>query len=155
MRVVIVSRAIFTRYLFEPDFGVVDAQSKTVYALDDWQHAVTLTTPEDIGRLTAEIFFHRPAFHNEAAFIAGDTLTYSERADLMRAHWGNEINRKLLDGQKLQNDVQHNPQDLGAKYRLTFARTDGEAWSKEKTFNHRKGIATTTAAKWLAKHHSM
>jgi NAD(P)-dependent dehydrogenase (short-subunit alcohol dehydrogenase family) len=148
---VIVSTGIFTSYLFEPDFGVVDAQSKTVYGLGDWQHAVTLTTPEDIGRLTAEIFFHQPAFHNEVVFIAGDTLTYSELADLMRAHWGNEINRKLLDRKKLQDDVQHKQQDLAAKYRLAFARPDGVAWSKENTFNHRQGIATTTAEQWLAK----
>lgn len=152
---VIVSTGIFTSYLFEPGFGVIDAHSKTVYALGDWQHAVTLTTPEDIGRLTAEIFFHQPAFHNEVVFIAGDTVTYSELADLMRAHWGSEINRKLLDGQKLQDDVQYNPQDPGAKYRLAFARTDGVAWSKENTFNHRQGIETTTAVQWLAKHHDM
>ncbi|HAU5566533.1 TPA: aromatic alcohol reductase [Serratia fonticola] len=150
---VIVSTGIFTSYLFEPDFGVVDAQSKTVYGLGNWQYAVTLTTPEDIGRLTASIFFHQPAFRNEVVFIAGDTLTYSELADLMSAHWGNEINRKLLDGKKLQDDVQQHPQDVGAKYRLAFARPDGVAWSKENTFNHRQGMATTTAIQWLAKQH--
>lgn len=150
---VIVSTGIFTSYLFEPDFGVVDAQSKTVYGLGNWQYAVTLTTPEDIGRLTASIFFHQPAFRNEVVFIAGDTLTYSELADLMRVHWGNEINRKLLDGKKLQDDVQQHPQDVGAKYRLAFARPDGVAWSKENTFNHRQGMATTTAVQWLAKQH--
>ena len=148
---VIVSTGIFTSYLFEPDFGVVDAHSKTVYGLGDWQYAVTLTTPEDIGQLTTDIFFHQPAFRNEVVFIAGDTLTYSELADLMRAHWGNEINRKLLDGKKLQDEVQRNPQDVGAKYRLAFARPDGVAWSKENTFNHRQGIATMTAEQWLAK----
>lgn len=53
---VIVSTGIFTSYLFEPGFGVIDAQTNTVYGLGDWLNAVTLTTPEDIGRLTAEIF---------------------------------------------------------------------------------------------------
>lgn len=152
---VIVSTGIFTSYLFEPGFGVVEAQSKTVYGLGDWQHAVTLTTPEDIGRLTADIFFHQPAYRNEVVFIAGDTLTYSELADLMRAHWGNEINRTLLDVQKLRDDVQQDPHDVGAKYRLAFARPDGVAWSKENTFNHRQGIATTTAVQWLAQQHRL
>jgi len=148
---VIVSTGIFTSYLFEPGFGVIDAQSKTVCALGDWQHEVTLTTPEDIGQLTADIFFHQPTFRNEIVYIAGDTLTYSELADLMRAHWGTEVNRKLLDGQKLQDDLQHNPQDVGANYRLAFARPDGVAWSKRNTYNHRQGIETTTASQWLAK----
>ena len=152
---VIVSTGIFTSYLFEPGFGVIDAQSKTVCALGEWQHAVTLTTPEDIGKLTADIFFHQPTFKNESVYIAGDTLTYSELADLMRAHWGTEVNRKLLDRQKLQDDVQHNPQDVGAHYRLAFARPDGVAWSKRNTYNHRQGIPTTTASQWLAKQHGI
>ena len=53
---VIVSTGIFTSYLFDSGFGVVDAATKTVRALGDWRYAVTLTTPEDIGRLTAAIF---------------------------------------------------------------------------------------------------
>jgi len=152
---VIVSTGIFTSYLFEPSFGVVDAQNKTVYGLGNWDHAVTLTTPEDIGRLTADIFFYQPAYRNEVVFIAGDTLTYRELADVMHVHWGSEVTRKLLDGQKLEDDVLQSPQDVGAKYRLAFARPDGVAWRKENTFNHRQGIATTTAAQWLAKQHSL
>ncbi|HHH1473732.1 aromatic alcohol reductase [Pantoea sp. B9002] len=152
---VIVSTGIFTSYLFEPGFGVIDAQSKTVCALGDWKHAVTLTTPEDIGKLTADIFFRQPTFKNEIVYIAGDTLTYSELADLMSAHWGTEVNRKLLDGQKLQDDAQHNPQDVGANYRLAFARPDGVAWSKRNSYNYRQGISTTTASQWLAKQHGI
>lgn len=148
---VIVSTGIFTSYLFEPGFGVVDAENKTVYALGDWQYAVTLTTPDDIGRLTAEIFFHQPALRNEIVYIAGDTLTYHELADLMQAHWGVEVTRKLLDRPTLLADVQHHPDDVGAKYRLAFARPDGVAWRKEDTFNYRQGMATTSARQWLAK----
>jgi len=152
---VIVSTGIFTSYLFEPGFGVIDAQSKTVCALGDWKHAVTLTTPEDIGKLTADIFFHQPTFKNEIVYIAGDTLTYSELADLMSAYWGTKVNRKLLDRQQLQDDAQHNPQDIGANYRIAFARPDGVAWSKRNTYNHRQRISTTTASQWLAKQHGM
>lgn len=146
---VIVSTGIFTSYLFEPGFGVVDDPGKTVYGLGDWDNAVTLTTPEDIGILTAEIFFHQPLFRDEIIYIAGDTLTYRELADLMQAHWGENIQRKLLNNEKLRNDVQNHPDDIAAKYRLAFARSDGVAWSKAETFNARRGIATTTAAQWL------
>ncbi|MEM5440898.1 aromatic alcohol reductase [Serratia marcescens] len=147
---VIVSTGIFTSYLFDPGFGVVDAATKTVRALGDWRYAVTLTTPEDIGRLTAAIFFHRPAFRNQVVYIAGDTLTYRELADVMQAHWGVEVNRVLLNKERLQEEVLNHPRDVGAKYRLAFARPDGVAWDKAKTFNARQGIATTTAEQWLA-----
>lgn len=148
---VIVSTGIFTSYLFEPGFGVVDAQSKTIYGLGDWQYAITLTTPEDIGRLTATIFFQQPVFRNEIVYIAGDTLTYGELADLMQSYWKTEVKRELLVRKKLQDEVLRKPDDVGAKYRLAFARPDGVAWNKETTFNHLHGITTTTAAQWLSK----
>lgn len=148
---VIVSTGIFTSYLFEPGFGVVDADSKTVCALGDWQYAVTLTMPDDIGQLTAEVFFHQPVLRNEIVYIAGDTLTYRELADLMQAHWGVAVNRQLLGKKKLQDDVLHHPDDVSARYRLAFARPDGVAWRKETTFNYQQGIETTTASQWLAK----
>jgi len=148
----IVSTGIFTSYLFEPSFGVVDKDNKAVYGLGDWQYAVTLTTPEDIGTLTAEIFFHRPVLRNQVVYIAGDTLTYGEIADLMQAHWGVAIKRILLDKAKLLEDVHHCPDDVAAKYRLAFARPDGVAWNKANTFNARQRINTTTAEQWLAKH---
>ena len=81
-------------------------------------------------------------------YIAGDTLTYRELADVMQAHWGVEVNRVLLNKERLQEEVLNHPRDVGAKYRLAFARPDGVA-DKAKTFNAR-GIATTTAEQWLA-----
>ena len=84
----IVSTGIFTSYLFEPSFGVVDEKKHTVYGLGDWQHSITLTTPEDIGMLTAEIFFYQPEIRNKIVYIAGDTLKYSEIAELMESRWG-------------------------------------------------------------------
>lgn len=152
---VIVSTGIFTSYLFEPGFGVVDAQTKVVRALGDWNYAVTLTTPEDIGQLTADIFFHQPAFRNEIVYIAGDTLTYSEIADLMQEHWGTSVKRTLLDRKKLHDDAEQEPGDVGATYRLAFARPDGVAWRKEDTFNYRQGTETTTARQWLASQHKI
>ena len=45
----IVSTGIFTSYLFDSGFGVVDAATKTVRALGDWRYAVTLTTPRTLA----------------------------------------------------------------------------------------------------------
>ncbi|WP_345829953.1 aromatic alcohol reductase [Erwinia sp. HDF1-3R] len=147
---VIVSTGIFTSYLFEPSFGVVEASTRTVYALGDWEYAVTLTTPEDIGRLTAALFFYQPVIRNQVIFIAGDTLTYAELADLMGKVWNSRVNRVLLDKEKLNADIRARPDDVAAKYRLAFARKDGVAWRKSDTFNAQRGIATVTAEQWLA-----
>ncbi|MGV7095225.1 aromatic alcohol reductase [Desulfovibrio sp. QI0434] len=148
----IVSTGIFTSYLFEPSFGVVDEKKHTVYGLGDWQHSITLTTPEDIGMLTAEIFFYQPEIRNKIVYIAGDTLKYSEIAELMESRWGDITERKLLTKEMLVEDVRNSPNDTAAKYRLAFARPDGVAWSMANTFNFQQGIKTTTAVQWLAIH---
>ena len=51
---------MFMSYLFEPEFGMVDLEKSEVRALGDLDTAVTLTTPNDIGALTAEIVFAEP-----------------------------------------------------------------------------------------------
>ena len=57
---IIVSTGMFTSFLFEPAFGVVDLAKNTVHALGSWDTQVTVTTPEDIGMLTAKIVFAKP-----------------------------------------------------------------------------------------------
>lgn len=51
---VIISTGMFTSFLFEPVFEVVDLENDTLNALGGLENTVTLTTPEDIGTLTAE-----------------------------------------------------------------------------------------------------
>ena len=67
---VIVSTGMFTSFLFEPAFGVVDLAANRVNALGSLDTAVTLTTADDIGALTAEILFARPRIANQAVFVA-------------------------------------------------------------------------------------
>src|ERR1700722_10277445 len=71
---VVVSTGMFTSFLFEASFGVVDLARNTVNALGSWDNAVTVTTAEDIGALTAEIVFAEPRFVNEVVHVAGDTI---------------------------------------------------------------------------------
>ena len=52
---IIISTGMFTSFLFEPAFGVVDLANNTVNALGSWDTQVTVTTPEDIGMLTATV----------------------------------------------------------------------------------------------------
>lgn len=57
---VIVSTGMFTNFLFEPSFGVVSEDRKTVRALGHWENELTVTTPEDIGQVVAEIVWAAP-----------------------------------------------------------------------------------------------
>lgn len=73
-------------YLFEPNFGVVNLENNEVHALGSLDNAVTLTTPDDIGVLTAEIMFFERTIRNEIVFLAGDTVTYGGVADELEAN---------------------------------------------------------------------
>jgi len=62
---------------------VVDFENDTVNALGSLETSVTLTTPDDIGALTAEIVFFEPRFRNQIVYLSGDTVTYGEVASLL------------------------------------------------------------------------
>jgi hypothetical protein len=68
----IVSTGIFTSFIFEPHFGVISQDMKTVTALGSWENEITVTTPEDIGRLTAEMALAYTDLEG-VVFTAGDT----------------------------------------------------------------------------------
>lgn len=61
---------MFMSYLFEPEFGVVDLKENTVHALGSLDTAVTLTTPDDIGVLTAAVVLAQPRIRNEIVYLA-------------------------------------------------------------------------------------
>ncbi len=146
---IIVSTGMFTSFLFEPAFGVVDLANGRVNALGSWDHRVTLTTPEDIGRLTAAILFANPPIRNEVVYVAGDTLSYAELADKVDGGLGRTVERVLLSRDALASDVSANPADEFGKYRLAFVREDGVAWDVERTFNHRRGSTVTDVTDWI------
>lgn len=145
----IVSTGIFTSYLFEPGFGVVDRAQRQVIALGAAEHALTVTTPEDIGQLTAAIFFHTPAFANEVVYVAGDTLSWRQLADVLGHHYHEGFSVQVRSTEQLRADACRQPGDAGAAYRLAFARPNGIAWPKAETFNARQHLAVTDVAGWL------
>lgn len=137
---IIVSMGMFTSFLFEPFFGVVDLKEGRVNALGDWNNRLTVTTPNNIGRLTAAILKHQPKFQNEVVYIAGDTINYIELANMVEHHLGRSVERTLWDMNNLRSEVDAHPQDGIRKYHLAFARDTGVAWDKELTFNAQHGI---------------
>lgn len=149
---VIVSTGMFTSFVFEPSFGVVDLSSNTVHALGSWDNEVTLTTPEDIGVLTAEIVHARPRIANEVVFVAGDTLTFRQLADIVEEVRGVPVTRTEWSLPYLLDELHRDPTDSMKKYHAVFAPGKGVAWPKEQSFNANHGITTTTAAEWARAH---
>jgi hypothetical protein len=149
---VIVSTGMFTSFLFEPSFGVVDLERGRVHALGSWQTQVTVTTPEDIGHLTTSIILEEPRIANEVVFVAGDTITYGRLADVVERLTGKNIQREEWTLEKLRADLAARPEDVMTRYRAAFAQGDGMWWSREDTYNARKGIKTTDVEGWLRAH---
>jgi len=71
----IVSTGMFTSFLFEPAFDVVNLDRRTVHGLGGWETKVTVTTPADVGKLTTEILLAEPRIVNEVVYLAGDTIS--------------------------------------------------------------------------------
>lgn len=145
---VIVSTGMFTSFLFEPAFGVVDLAANTVHALGSWDNEVTLTTPEDIGVLTADIVFARPRIRDTVVYLAGDTISYRELADIVDRVRGTTVTRVEWTSEYLADQLRRDPEDTMRKYRAVFARSNGVAWPKAQSYNALHGIATTTAEEW-------
>ncbi|RZL59812.1 MAG: aromatic alcohol reductase [Variovorax sp.] len=149
MEWVIISTGMFMSYLFEPEFGVVDLQKDAVNALGSLDTAVTLTTPDDIGMLTAETVFAKPRILNEIVYLAGDTVTYGEVADKLQAALDRPFSRSVWSEQYLLNELARDPQNMMRKYRAAFAQGRGVAWDKRDTFNQQRAIPVTDVASWI------
>jgi hypothetical protein len=147
---VVISTGMFTSFLFEPSFGVVDLEKGKVHALGSWDHQLTVTTPDDIGRLTAAILAHQPRIDDAVVYVAGDTFSYARLADMVEHHVGHPVERILWDMEKLWSEAAAYPGDGMRKYHLAFARDTGVAWDKAGTFNAAQAIAVTDVPDWLA-----
>ena len=152
---VIISTGMFTSFLFEPAFEVVDLVTDTVRALGSLDNQVILTTPEDIGRLTAEIVFFEPRFRNEIVYLAGDTLAYGELAGLLERVLQRPFSTQVWTLPQLLDELEKEPDEQLKhiwKYRAVFAQGRGVAWPMETTFNAQQGFPVTSAEQWAREH---
>ncbi|MBB1601952.1 aromatic alcohol reductase [Variovorax sp. UMC13] len=145
----IVSTGMFTSFLFEPAFGVANLQQMSVHALGSWDTRVTVTTAEDIGKLTADILFTHAPDTNRIFFTAGETLSYGRLADLVEQVFQTKVARTEWTVERLRQDLARQPEDVMRKYRLAFAEEPGVAWDPGITYNARKGIPTDDVAAFL------
>ncbi len=146
---IIISTGMFTSFLFEPAFGVVDLAADTVNALGSLDNAVTLTTAEDVGVLTAAILHADPRIANQVVHVAGDTVTYREVADALERVRGRKFARREWPVPELMHLLAAEPHDAMCKYRAVFAQGRGVAWDKANTFNRERGIPVCGMEQWL------
>ena len=146
---IIVSTGMFTSFLFEPLFGVVDLSQNTVRALGSWENSVTVTTAEDIGKLTAEILFAEPKIRNRVLHTAGDTVTYSQLAHTIDSLLHRKVERVLWTVPMLKRQLAADPTSTMAKYRLVFAEGTGVAWPVEQTFNYQNALPVIGVERWV------
>jgi hypothetical protein len=138
----VVSTGIFMSFLFEPFWGMVDRSSKdkiVVRALGSWEHKVTVTHVRDIGRALARIVRGDVHAENRVVYVAGDTVSYGELADIVAKVSGKEIGRELWSVPYLKEELRKDPNDGIKKYRLVFAG-EGVWWDKEGTVNEQLGM---------------
>ncbi|MDX6916678.1 aromatic alcohol reductase [Pectobacterium carotovorum] len=149
---VIVSTGMFTSFLFEPAFDVVDLERETLHALGSWDTKVTVTIPEDIGWLTTEILLAEPRLANEVVYVAGDTISYGQLADVVERVTGKVFKKDVWTLDKLRTDLKVAPDDVMARYRAAFALGEGMWWDKSGTFNERTGYETVDVEHFLRMH---
>jgi hypothetical protein len=128
MEWVIISTGMFMSFLFEPSFGVVDLTGASVSALGGWDNRITVTTAEDIGRLTAAIVVEDPRVTNQIVRVAGDTLSYAALADVVEEALGKPLSRHEWPLDQLKAELARTPDDNLKKYRVIFGAGRGVAW---------------------------
>ena len=146
---VIVSTGMFTSFLFEPSFGVVDLDNDVVHALGSWDNTVTVTAPDDIGALTAEICLFHPTIVNSVVYTAGDTISYARLADTVEAVLGRRMQRVEWTLPWLERELAAAPDDLILQYRMAFASGTGVSWDMDRTFNAQQSIGVVDVEQWM------
>lgn len=113
---------MFTSFLFEPDFDVVNLSNRTLHALGSWDTQVTVTSPTDIGRLTTAIYLHQPRIVNEVVFVAGETTSYRQLADTVERVTQQTFSKAVHTLPALLEQLRTDPDDAMLRYRAAFAR---------------------------------
>nr|POE69100.1 hypothetical protein CFP56_72807 [Quercus suber] len=147
MKWVIVSTGMFISFLFEPSFGIVDAQRSRVTAIGSWENSLTVTAPRDIGRIVAELVFACPEVEGVVC-TAGDTVSMSGLADVIDATLQKKVTRSLKTVDMLKDELAADPTNGMKKYRVVFGEGVGVSWDKAKTFNVERGIELESVEAW-------
>ncbi|RMZ74474.1 hypothetical protein GMOD_00003519 [Pyrenophora seminiperda CCB06] len=141
----IVSVGIFMSLLFEDYWGIVersreDNRNIVVRCLGNWEHKVTATDVDDMGRVLARILAGQVEAKNRVLYVAGDTMSYGELADVVGRVSGKEIDKEEWSIPHLDAELRADPENKIKRYQLVFAK-NGVWWDKEKTVNYQLGMS--------------
>ncbi|KAJ2906366.1 hypothetical protein MKZ38_002082 [Zalerion maritima] len=163
-RWLVVSCGMFMNFLFEPFWGVVTTATQVdsddespgklkLTALNSWEDVLTVTTARDIGRCIAELVLDPAddAPRNGVVYIAGDTLTYGQLADVLERETGKQMERGVWPLEYLREEAKSKPDDTLRKYHVVFSEGKGLSWPLERTWNHEKGMELEGVASWVRK----
>jgi hypothetical protein len=148
----VVSTGIFMSFLFEEFWGIVEEKEGriVVRCLGDWEHRVTVTHVEDIGRVLARILAGHVDAEDRVVYVAGDTVSYGELAKIVGRVSGKAVEREVWSVRHLEEELRKVPEDGIKKYRLVFAR-DGVWWDKMGTVNAELGMEMTEVETYVGK----
>lgn len=152
----VVSVGMFMGFLFEGFWGVVTVDKRgqegggvgegeggkgkvVVRALKSWKHKVSVTHEDDIGRVLAQILAGAVDARNRVVYVAGDTVSYGELADIISRVTRREVQRELWSVEHLKGEVNRDQEDGIKRYRLAFAG-EGVWWDKTGTMNEELGM---------------
>ncbi|KAJ0382397.1 hypothetical protein COL922a_012663 [Colletotrichum nupharicola] len=119
---IIIGTGLFMSFLFVKEFGVVDFEERKLRALGGWDVEITVTGPEDIARMTAEVVFEPRGIPVEKRF---------NEIEFTREEWGMRL---------IEASLKQDPENVWNKYRGIFGAGSGIAWPMEKTLNYQRGI---------------
>lgn len=146
----IISTGMFTSFLFEPSSGIVDLGDGVVTALGGLGNRVTVTAPDDIGRVTAEVVLgdYGVGFEDGPVYVAGDTLSYGRLAEIVEGVKGRKVERRVRTVEAAREDLVRDTENALYKYQIVFGEGKGVAWDVEETWNYKHGIRLQTAEEW-------
>ncbi|KAI9642102.1 hypothetical protein NHQ30_009973 [Ciborinia camelliae] len=139
---IIISTGIFMSFLFGEFWGVVGREKAgegngwCVKALGSWENKITVTTPEDIGILTAKIV----------------SLDYAKLADIVEEVTGSKVRREIWELPTVKKEWAADKDSGLKKYRVVFTEGVGCSWDMDKTFNAKRGIKVEDVRTWAGKH---
>jgi hypothetical protein len=90
-------------------------------------------------------------------YLCGETFTYSQLADLIRAKFESsekkkvEVKRELWTRDFLREELGRSPEDVMRKYRVAFAANRGVSWEKERTYHAQRSIGVMGLEEWMKK----
>ena len=106
-----------------------------ITALASMENAITATSAEDIGKWTAELVFDAESPINTPVYVAGETLTYEQLADILERVLkpnGVEVVRKVWTVEWLKGEMERGEgeRDKLKRYRVVFAEGRGVSWPR-------------------------